>query len=151
MAGEDDSIVWGGSNTGLMRVIADEAEKQGCSLIGVTTTILEATARPSTMNMFVARDFDERKQLLLKHSDVLIILPGGIGTLDEALCFIELKKHSLHMKPVIFLNTRGFFSGLKRQLERSEHEGFLPVPLAQLVYFARSPMEAKVFVQKNYA
>jgi predicted Rossmann-fold nucleotide-binding protein len=53
-----------------------------------------------------------------------------------------LKKHGLHDKPVVLLNTTGFYDGLALQLRRMEQEGFLPVPLAELVFFADEGVDA---------
>ena len=61
---------------------------------------------------------------------------GGTGTLDEATEILELRKHGLHTKPVVLLNTAGFYDGLEQQFRRMEAEGFLPLPLADIVYFA---------------
>lgn len=59
------SIVWGGSNTGLMRVVADTVEKSGGQLTGISVSFLSHYARPSVKDMVIAQDLNERKQLLL--------------------------------------------------------------------------------------
>jgi predicted Rossmann-fold nucleotide-binding protein len=72
---------------------------------------------------------------MLARSDAIVILAGGLGTLDEATEILEQKKHGLHAKPVVLLNTAGFYDGLIIQLKRMEEERFLPLPLAELVSF----------------
>ena len=78
--------------------------------------------------MVIARDLAERKALLLEKADAVVIMVGGTGTLDEATEILELKKHGKHTKPVVLLNTAGFYDGLKEQFRRMEDEGFLPLP-----------------------
>ncbi len=74
---------------------------------------------------------------------------GGTGTLDEATEILELKKHGKTDKPVVLLNTAGFYDGLKEQFRRMETEGFLPRPLADLVFFAEEPVGALVYLEES--
>ena len=78
----------------------------------------------------------KRKALMLARSDAIVVMAGGLGTLDEATEILETKKHGLHDKPVVLLNTAGFYDGLTLQLQRMEADGFLPVALAELVFLA---------------
>lgn len=136
------SLVWGGSDVGLMKVVADGVENAGGRLIGVSVEFLQHKARPDTDHMIVARDLAERKSLLLQHADAVVVMVGGTGTLDEATDILELKKHGLHRKSVVVLNTAGFYDGLRQQMQRMETERFLPLPLAELVTFADDPAAA---------
>ncbi len=79
----------------------------------------------------VTKDLAARKALLLARADAIVVLAGGPGTLDEATEVLELRKHGLHDKPVVLLNTAGFYDGLIIQLRRMDEEGFLPVPLGE--------------------
>lgn len=133
------TLVWGGSDVGLMKVVADGTHETGGRLVGVTVDFLATEVRPGTDEMVIARDLAERKALLLERADAFVIMVGGMGTLDEATEILELKKHGLHDKPVVLLNTAGFYDGLKAQLRRMEDEGFLPLPLTELVSFAEEP------------
>lgn len=58
-----------------------------------------------------------------------------------------MKKHRMHRKPVVLLNTAGFYDGLMRQFQRMEAEGFLPLPLADLVYFAADGAHAMAYLE----
>ena len=128
------TLVWGGSDTGLMKVVADGVREAGGRLVGISVELLRQWARPDADEMVFAKDLAERKALLLARSDAIVVMAGGLGTLDEATDILEQKKHGLHNKPVVLLNTAGFYSGLVIQLRRMEEEGFLPVPLDQLVF-----------------
>ncbi|MFB7459006.1 TIGR00730 family Rossman fold protein [Streptomyces sp. NPDC088337] len=142
------SLVWGGSDTGLMKVVADGVQEAGGRLIGVSVDFLSAKARPGADEMVIARDLAERKRLLLEKADAVVIMVGGTGTLDEATEILELKKHGRTEKPVVLLNTDGFYDGLKQQFRRMEEDGFLPRPLAELVFFAEEPAGAMTYLDE---
>ncbi|MBC7269884.1 MAG: TIGR00730 family Rossman fold protein [Streptomyces sp.] len=143
------ALVWGGSDVGLMKVVADGVQEAGGRLIGVSVDFLSAKARPGADEMVIARDLAERKKLLLDKADAVVIMVGGTGTLDEATEILELKKHGRTGKPVVLLNTAGFYDGLKEQFRRMEDEGFLPRPLADLVFFADEPVGALAYLEEN--
>ncbi|MGW0845988.1 LOG family protein [Streptomyces sp. NPDC002787] len=143
------TLVWGGSDVGLMKVVADGVQEAGGRLLGVSVEFLSAKARPGTDEMVVARDLAERKRLLLEKADAVVIMVGGTGTLDEATEILELKKHGHTEKPVVLLNTAGFYDGLKEQFRRMEDEGFLPRPLTDLVFFAEEPVGAMAYLEES--
>ncbi|MFB8178877.1 TIGR00730 family Rossman fold protein [Streptomyces sp. NPDC055966] len=136
------TLVWGGSNVGLMKVVADGVQEAGGRLLGVSVEFLANKARPGADEMVIAPDLAERKRLLLEKADAVVIMVGGTGTLDEATEILELKKHGRADKPVVLLNTAGFYDGLETQFRRMEAEGFLPRPLAELMFFAAEPAAA---------
>ncbi|OON79680.1 TIGR00730 family Rossman fold protein [Streptomyces tsukubensis] len=143
------TLVWGGSDTGLMKVVADGVERAGGELVGVSVDFLSHAVRPGVDAMIVAKDLAERKALLLEKSDAVVIMVGGTGTLDEATEILELKKHGKHTKPVVLLNTAGFYDGLKQQFRRMEEEGFLPLPLTDLVFFAEDGVGALAYLEES--
>ncbi|MEN8650757.1 TIGR00730 family Rossman fold protein [Streptomyces sp. 21So2-11] len=143
------TLVWGGSESGLMKVVADGVQESGGRLVGVSVDFLSGKARKNADEMVVAKDLAERKALLLSRSDAIVIMVGGTGTLDEATEILELKKHGLHNKPVVLLNAAGFYDGLKQQLQRMEAEGFLPVPLTDLVFFAEDGVSALAYLEES--
>ncbi|WP_438291540.1 TIGR00730 family Rossman fold protein [Streptomyces sp. HUAS TT7] len=141
------TLVWGGSESGLMKVVADGVQQAGGKLVGVSVDFLAEKARKNADEMVVAKDLAERKALLLAKSDAVVIMVGGTGTLDEATEILELKKHGRTTKPVVLLNTAGFYDGLKEQFRRMENEGFLPVPLTELVFFAEDGVAALAYLE----
>ncbi|MGW5331715.1 LOG family protein [Streptomyces bauhiniae] len=145
------TLVWGGSDSGLMKVVADGVHKAGGRLVGVSVEFLSAVARPGTDEMVIAADLAERKRLLVQKADAVVIMVGGTGTLDEATEILELKKHGRTTKPVVLLNTAGFYDGLEQQFRRMEAEGFLPRPLAELMYFADEPAAALAHLEESLA
>ncbi|MET8829635.1 TIGR00730 family Rossman fold protein [Streptomyces sp. NPDC004610] len=143
------TLVWGGSDTGLMKVVADGVQETGGRLVGVSVEFLAAKARPGVDEMVITRDLAERKKLLLEKADAVVVMVGGTGTLDEATEILELKKHGHTDKPVVLLNTAGFYDGLKQQFRRMEEEGFLPIPLTDLVFFAEEPVGALAHLEET--
>ncbi|MFI6641085.1 TIGR00730 family Rossman fold protein [Streptomyces sp. NPDC050504] len=144
------TLVWGGSDVGLMKVVADGVEAAGGRLVGVSVDFLADRARPGVDEMVIAGDLAERKALLLEKSDAIVVMVGGTGTLDEATEVLELKKHAKHTKPVVLLNTAGFYDGLKLQFQRMEEEGFLPIPLTDLVFFAEDGVAALAHLEESH-
>ena len=144
------TLVWGGSDTGLMKVIADGVESAGGRLEGISVQFLRTHARKDADEMVVAKDLAERKALMLDRADAIVVMAGGLGTLDEATEILEQRKHGLHSKPVVLLNTEGFYDGLTIQLQRMDVEGFLPVPLADLVYVTGDGTRALAYLEEAY-
>jgi uncharacterized protein (TIGR00730 family) len=143
------TLVWGGSDVGLMKVVADGVQQAGGRLVGVSVDFLAAKARSGADEMVIARDLAERKAVLLAKSDAVVVMVGGTGTLDEATEILELKKHGKTEKPVVLLNTAGFYDGLKEQFRRMDTEGFLPRPLTDLVFFAEEPVGALAYLEES--
>ncbi|MER5179984.1 TIGR00730 family Rossman fold protein [Streptomyces sp. NPDC002896] len=143
------TLVWGGSDVGLMKVVADGVQEAGGRLVGISVDFLSSKTRAGADEMVIAKDLAERKALLLERADAIVIMVGGTGTLDEATEILELKKHGLHTKPVVLLNAAGFYDGLKEQFRRMEDEGFLPLPLNELVFFAEEPVGALAYLEES--
>ncbi|SDP31171.1 hypothetical protein SAMN05216259_12337 [Actinacidiphila guanduensis] len=143
------TLVWGGSEAGLMKVVADGVRAAGGRLVGVSVEFLHHKARPDADEMVVTADLAARKAELLRRADAVVVMVGGMGTLDEATEILELKKHGLHAKPVVLLNSAGFYDGLLEQFRRMDADGFLPLPLAELVYFADDGADAMAYLQEH--
>ncbi|MEU1089663.1 TIGR00730 family Rossman fold protein [Streptomyces sp. NPDC005576] len=143
------TLVWGGSESGLMKVVADGVQEAGGRLVGVSVDFMAHHARENADEMVFARDLAERKALLLEKADAVVIMVGGMGTLDEATEILELKKHGKHTKPVVLLNADGFYDGLRQQFLRMDEEGFLPMPLTDLVFFAEDGVGALAHLEES--
>ncbi|MBI4128960.1 MAG: TIGR00730 family Rossman fold protein [Parcubacteria group bacterium] len=151
IAKQGNTLVWGGSNKGTMKVIADAAQAAGGKIVGISVEKLKAAARPNADEMVITKDWPERRSTLLKRADAIVVLPGGLGTLDEITEVMEYKKHNLHNKAIVFLNTIGFYDGFKKQLERMDAEGFLPRALSEFLDFADSPADAMRYIERAHS
>ncbi|MFI1199652.1 TIGR00730 family Rossman fold protein [Streptomyces sp. BHT-5-2] len=143
------ALVWGGSDTGLMKVMADGVQEAGGKLLGVSVEFLADKARAGADEMIVTKDLAERKAEMLARADAVVVMVGGTGTLDEATEILELRKHGMHDKPVVLLNTAGFYDGLQTQFRRMAAEGFLPVALSELVFFAEDGVAALAYLEQR--
>ena len=141
LAENNIGFVYGGSDKGLMKVMASSVQNAGGIVIGVTMELLKDSRKMDADEMIIAHDLPERKKIMNDRSDAVIVMVGGIGTLDEATELLELKKHAVHNKLIIFLNTDNFYEGLKIQLKKMEAEGFLLKKLDEIVLFVDTPEE----------
>lgn len=136
------TLVWGGSEAGLMKIVADGVKAGGGRLVGVSIAPYENEIFREADEMIKAADLFDRKRIMISRSDAIVILVGGIGTLDEASDVIEFKREGMHDVPVVVLNTNGFYDPLQRQFEVMEASGMLDRPLYELVDFAETSHEA---------
>jgi uncharacterized protein (TIGR00730 family) len=142
-------LVYGGTEKGLMKIVSDEVQKYGGKITAVTTEAFKNDCKLNVEKTYIAKDLSARKKILNKEADAIVVLVGGTGTLDESTELIELKKQGDHNKPIVFLNTAGFYDGLKKQLVQMEQEGFLTKSLAELVYFADEPEEVIEYLHRE--
>ena len=142
MAKDGYTLVWGGTDRGLMSMVASEVQNAGGKIIGVSVEHLKDLARKNADEMIITKNPGERKAIYLKRSNAIIVLVGGIGTLDEMTDVLENKKHGLLDIPVVVLDTDNFYGSFRKQLQRMEEEGFLTKPLEELISFVKTPKEA---------
>lgn len=147
LAAHKHTLIWGGSDRGVMKLIASAAQEGGGKIIGVSMKLLESHARKNADEMIVAKDLSERKAIMLERADAFVALAGGIGTLDEITHILELKKHAVHKKPVVMLNTDDFYRGFRDQLQRMESDGFLTNAFDEYIFFANTPREALDYLE----
>ena len=121
------SLVYGGGNIGLMGIIADEMLRNSAKVIGVIPDFLvqREVAHQGLSELIVVNTMHERKKRMADLTDLFIVLPGGIGTLDEMAEILTWKQLGLIDKPVGLLNVNGYFDPLIQQLEKMVKEGFL--------------------------
>lgn len=119
-------LVYGGSDIGLMGILANAALEAGGEVIGVIPRKLyELVDQPELTELIVVADMHERKAKMTELSDAFIALPGGIGTLEEVFEAWTWRQLGYHAKPVGLLEVEGFFSLLLGFLEHTAEEGFL--------------------------
>ena len=106
LARNNISLVYGGGSVGLMGLAADAALAAGGDVIGVIPEFLvrRKISHNTCTALYMTATMHERKQRMVQLSDAFVILPGGIGTLDEAFEIITWKQLHLHKKPIILAN-----------------------------------------------
>ena len=120
-------LVYGGSNVGLMHVLAETMLNRGGVVIGVMPKSLvdREVAHDHLTEMHIVGDMQERKALMASLSDAFIALPGAFGTLDELFEVLTWNQLGIMTKPVGLLNVNGYFVDLVRMLDKARDEGFL--------------------------
>ena len=108
------SIVFGGHDAGLMHTVSKAAHEAGGCVIGVVPRVIERMGKLSPyLDVHIpTEDLTDRKQLMMDQSDVFLVLPGGIGTLDELFTVVAAATLDYHHKPVILYNMKGFWDSL---------------------------------------
>ena len=132
------TLIYGGSNVGTMKIIADAVLQNKGKAIGVFPGELpKDMLHPELTEVYFSNDLAERKAKMLELADALIALPGSIGTWDElfdalAVCKISRGKKSM---PIIALNINGFYEPLKMLIKNSTDAGFTSKEAASLLTF----------------
>ncbi|PKP49673.1 MAG: TIGR00730 family Rossman fold protein [Bacteroidetes bacterium HGW-Bacteroidetes-11] len=121
------TLVYGGSNIGLMRAIADACLAEGGHVIGVMPQGLidREVAYTSLKDFHVVESMSIRKEKMAMLSDAFIAMPGGIGTLDEIFEAMSWNQLEIMDKPVALLNTKGFYDKLVSFLDYTVEQRFV--------------------------
>jgi hypothetical protein len=119
-------LVYGGARAGLMGAVADAALARGGRVVGVMPRELERyeVAHPGLSELIWTADLHERKRMMAERADAFVVLPGGFGTLEEALEVISWKQMRLFDKPIVLVDTRGFFQPLVALADMVVRQGF---------------------------
>lgn len=120
-------MVFGGGDVGLMGTVATACLKNGGEVIGVSTNDVIAMQEPAHtgIEVQIVDGVNKRKQLMFDESDAFIILPGGIGTLNEVTDILTMQQIGETNKPVFFLNSNGFWNPLARLVKHMKKFGFM--------------------------
>ncbi|NTW53122.1 MAG: TIGR00730 family Rossman fold protein [Chlorobiaceae bacterium] len=127
LAERNIGLVFGGGHAGLMGQTADAVMTAGGSVRGIIPRFLEEreVAHYGITELHVVETMHERKMMLTDWADAFVILPGGFGTLDELMEILTWKHLGHHSKPIILLNTNGFWEQLLLFFERIAAEGMV--------------------------
>ncbi len=143
-------LVYGGGRVGLMGALARAVHAHGGRVVGVIPDFLRAqeVAYEDADELIVTRDLRERKAIMESRSDAFVALPGGFGTLEEILEILTLKQLATHAKPVVFLNTRGFFDPLLALFEQLYREQFTKAEYRDHYHVAAAAHEALDHIER---
>lgn len=144
-------LVYGGGTVGLMFAAANAAHEAGGEVLGVIPKFLQRIegnfeAVPHT----VVDTMHERKRLLFDEAEAFVVLPGGIGTLEEAVETLSWAKLSLHAKPMAFLSENNYWSPFFELMDHIIKDRFAPSSMRELVIDANSADEALDTIRDHY-
>ncbi|QNT77650.1 LOG family protein [Entomobacter blattae] len=119
-------IVYGGGQRGLMGVVANAAMKEKGEVYGVIPQFLKdrEDINESATALTITATMHERKYAMYSRADAFIILPGGLGTYDEAIEVLTWRQIGLHNKPIIFIDTLGWTKPFCMMIKQSVEQEF---------------------------
>ncbi len=119
--------VYGGGRNGLMGLVADAALAAGGRVVGIIPQSIAAleVGHLSLSELVTVETMHQRKLMMAERADGFVVLPGGLGTLDEALEMLAWKQLGLHDKPIVILNIAGYWDPLLAMLARAVDENFI--------------------------
>ncbi len=110
LAGAGVRLVYGGGGVGLMGETARAVHDAGGKVLGIMPQFLRSREfLYDDVETRVVTSMHERKMMMFEESDAFVVLPGGIGTLEEVIELLSWRRLDLHSKPIIFLNIDGFW------------------------------------------
>lgn len=121
-------LVYGAGNIGLMGAVAVAAQSGGAETFGVIPEhLLQKEVGKLDLDTFVVTgDMHERKKIMIMNSDAFILLPGGLGSLEEFFELITWRQLGLHFKPCYIFNVDGYWDTLIALIKNQINEGFVP-------------------------
>ncbi|MBB3332033.1 hypothetical protein BDK63_002924 [Halomonas campaniensis] len=143
LAWRGHTLVYGGARIGLMGALADAAMVEGGEVVGVMPDHLveREQAHHGLSELIRVRNMHERKASMAAHADAFIVLPGGIGTLEEFFEAWTWHYLGLHDKPIGVLDTAGFYAPLLAFLDSTVEHGFLNARTRAELFDATEPAE----------
>jgi uncharacterized protein (TIGR00730 family) len=143
LASRGVGIVYGGSNVGLMKVLADAMLDDLGDIIGVIPRMLveREVANKALTDLRIVDSMHERKAIMAELADGFVALPGGIGTLEEFFEIWTWAQLGMHDKPCGLLNVAGYFDLLLQFLDRAVAEKFVRDVHRQMVIVESDPCE----------
>lgn len=144
LADKGITIINGAGNQGLMAAVSDAALEAGGKVTGVIPRFMveQNWHHKNLTQMIETESMHERKSLMARMSDATIALPGGCGTLEELLEIITWKQLGLYLKPIVILNTDGYFNPIIEMLDKAIEKNFMRQEHKKMWEVANTPEEA---------
>lgn len=142
-------MIYGGCSVGLMGATARAVHRHGGRVVGIIPTFIHrrGLAYDPADELIVTETMRERKALMESRADCFLALPGGFGTLEEMLEIITLKQLAQHTKPVMFLNTGGFYDPLASLFDHMLEQKFVKAASRELYHFSRTIDEVFAYLE----
>ncbi len=153
LARRGHTLVYGGARIGLMGALADAAMDEGGQVVGVMPDHLveREQAHHGLTELIRVRNMHDRKSSMAAHADAFIVLPGGIGTLEEFFEAWTWLYLGLHEKPIGVLDTAGFYAPLLAFLDSTVEHGFLNARTRAELFDATEPDELLTLLELQLA
>ena len=143
LAKRDIRMVYGGGGVGLMGACARAAHEASGDVLGIMPRfLLTKEMIYEDVEHRIVEDMHTRKQMMFDESDAFIVLPGGIGTLEEAVEILSWARLGLHAKPMAFLDEDGFWTPFFELMDHIIDGRFTPESFRSLLVHCQTPDEA---------
>lgn len=141
LAAKEITLIYGGSNKGIMGALANAVLEKNGKVIGVMPKLLNGVehSHNGISEMFETEDMHSRKKMIYEKGNAALVLPGGYGTMDELFEMLTWNQLKIHNKKIYILNSGGFYDHLIAHLKMMEQENFLYKKLAEQVTIVSNP------------
>ena len=124
-------LIYGGGGVGLMGASARGAHSAGGKVLGVIPDFLRGREQPfDDVETVIVDNMHERKMMMFEQADAFVVLPGGIGTLEEIVELLSWRRLDLHQKPIVFHNPGGFWDPFFALIQHTIEARLTPPALA---------------------
>ncbi len=149
---ENMDLVYGGGNVGLMGSLAETVMEKGGRVTGIIPEFLmrREHATLEISRLIIVKSMHERKAKMSEYSDGFIIMPGGLGTLEEFFEVWTWEQLRLHMKPIGVLNIDGYFNDLIKFLNKAVRKGFIRKEDRELILVDEDPGKLLKNMKRHY-
>ena len=144
LASRGIGLIYGGAKVGLMAAVADGALEHGGHVVGVIPEVLVdlEVAHQGLSELHVTSTMHTRKEMMGDRADAFVVLPGGFGTFEELFEVLAWQTLKLHAKPILLLNTLGFYDAMLGFFDHCVVEGMLKQKNREIVLVASDVDEA---------
>lgn len=144
-------LVYGGGRVGLMGLVADAVLAGGGQAVGIIPQHILAfeVGHTNLTELHVVDSMHTRKRMMMDLSDAFLVLPGGLGTLDEAFEVLTWKQLGLHTKPVVIVDIDGYWQPLAQLITHLVDSGFARPAHGRLFAFAKSVDAALALLERR--
>ena len=148
LAKRGHGLVFGGGNGGMMGAVARGAHDGGAHIIGIAPSFfnIDGVLYPHSDEIIYTETMRQRKQKMEDMSGAFIVTPGGIGTFEEFFEILTLKQLARTDKPLVILNTAGYYDSMLMMMRHSIENNFLTASTMGLLFVADTPDDALDYI-----
>ena len=151
MAKNGFDLVFGGGGVGLMGEVANAVHESGARVTGIIPEFLRHVELPLKIanELIVTHDMAERKFRMSAAADAFVVLPGGLGTIDELADVLTGAQLRQHAKPIVLINLNGFFDPFFELIEHIVAHGFAAPDVKKILHVVATPEEAIALLRES--
>jgi uncharacterized protein (TIGR00730 family) len=144
-------LVFGGNTVGLMKTVADAVRAAGGKVVGITPQLFvdKGFGDNDCHELIVTQNMRDRKHALEQRGDSFVALPGGLGTFEEIFEIIVGKQLAVHNKPIVLLNTAGYWDPMLAMIDSAIEQKFIK-PRARELFFVAADVPAAIEHLRSY-